>query len=125
MKPRASHPARKPRAAARSRSGRPATPRAPRAPSAPEAPVLPQVSSPPGVAPGLRDTGIEVIGHSAWGTHFCQLYETRQDLIDVLVPCFAAGLKHNEYCMWVTSPPLDADSFACALGRFRRSVVVC
>lgn len=54
----------------------------------------------------LRDSGIDVIGHVAWGTHFCQFYQTRQDLIDILVPYFKAGLENNEFCMWITSTPL-------------------
>jgi PAS domain S-box-containing protein len=54
----------------------------------------------------LRNSGIEVIGRVPWGTHFCQLYRTKQDLIDILVPYFKAGLENNEFCMWVTSEPL-------------------
>jgi len=54
----------------------------------------------------VRDTGIDVIGGAPWSTHFCQFYETKQDLVDILVPYFAAGLRNNEFCMWVTSPPL-------------------
>jgi PAS domain S-box-containing protein len=54
----------------------------------------------------LRNTGIEVIGQAPWGTHFCQFYQTQQDLIDILVPYFKAGLLANEFCMWITAPPL-------------------
>ncbi len=54
----------------------------------------------------LRDSGIDVIGDVPWGTHFCQFYQTKQDLIDILVPYFKAGLEGNEFCMWVTSEPL-------------------
>jgi PAS domain S-box-containing protein len=54
----------------------------------------------------LRDSGIDVIGSIPWGTHFCQFYKTKQDLIDILVPYFKAGLENNEFCMWVTSEPL-------------------
>jgi len=54
----------------------------------------------------LRNSGIDVIGGVPWGTHFCQFYQTKQDLIDILVPYFTAGLKGNEFCMWVTSEPL-------------------
>ena len=46
---------------------------------------------------GLRKTGIEVIGDVPWGTHFCQFYETKQDLLDVLVPYFkehTSGIVH-------------------------------
>jgi PAS domain S-box-containing protein len=54
----------------------------------------------------LRNSGIDVIGSVPWGTHFCQFYKTKQDLIDILVPYFKAGLVSNEFCMWVTSEPL-------------------
>jgi len=54
----------------------------------------------------LRNSGIDVIGGVPWGTHFCQFYQTKQDLIDILVPYFKAGLEDNEFCMWVTSEPL-------------------
>jgi PAS domain S-box-containing protein len=54
----------------------------------------------------LRNSGIDVIGGVPWGTHCCQFYKTKQDLIDILVPYFKAGLESNEFCMWVTSEPL-------------------
>jgi PAS domain S-box-containing protein len=38
-----------------------------------------------------------------WGTHFCHFYETKQDLLDTLVPYFKAGLESKEYCLWVVS----------------------
>jgi PAS domain S-box-containing protein len=53
-----------------------------------------------------RDSGIDVIGKIPWGTHLCQFYQTKQDLIDILVPYFTKGLASNEYCMWITSEPL-------------------
>jgi PAS domain S-box-containing protein len=53
-----------------------------------------------------RNSGIDVIGSVPWGTHFCQFYKTKQDLIDILVPYFKSGLDGNEFCMWVTSEPL-------------------
>jgi hypothetical protein len=53
-----------------------------------------------------RKTGIEIIGDIPWSTHLCQFYETPKDLTDILVPYFKAGLENNEFCMWVTSPPL-------------------
>jgi len=58
------------------------------------------------VEDGRRYSGIDVIGRVPWGTHFCQFYRTKQDLIDILVPYFKAGLENNEFCMWVTSEPL-------------------
>ena len=58
-------------------------------------------------AAGLRKFGIELVDAVPWGAHLCQFYESKQDLIDILVPYFAEGLRSNEFCMWVTSPPLE------------------
>ena len=57
----------------------------------------------------MRQSGIDFIGDVPWGTHFCQFYQTKEDLTDILVPYFKAGLENNEFCMWVTSSPLDAE----------------
>ncbi len=54
----------------------------------------------------LRQTGLDIIGDIPWGTHLCQFYRTREDLLDILVPYFRAGLENDEFCMWVTSEPL-------------------
>jgi hypothetical protein len=54
----------------------------------------------------LRKSGINFIGDVPWSSHFCQFYQTRQDLLDILVPYFKAGLENNEFCVWVTSAPL-------------------
>lgn len=53
-----------------------------------------------------RKTNISLIGEVPWGTHFCLFYDTKEDLIDTLIPYFKAGLENNEYCMWITSEPL-------------------
>ncbi|MBI4776208.1 MAG: MEDS domain-containing protein [Deltaproteobacteria bacterium] len=50
-----------------------------------------------------RSSGIPLIGDLPWGSHFCQFYQTKQDLLDVLIPYFKAGLENNELCVWVTS----------------------
>jgi PAS domain S-box-containing protein len=55
------------------------------------------------MATNLRKTGISVVGDTPWGTHFCHFYETKQDLLDTLVPYFKAGLESNEFCLWVIS----------------------
>jgi signal transduction histidine kinase len=54
----------------------------------------------------LRKTGISAVGDVPWGTHFCQFYQTKQDLLDLLIPYFIAGLEDNEFCLWITYPPL-------------------
>ncbi len=63
----------------------------------------------------IRHTGIGLVGDVPWGTHFCQFYQSQQDLLDILVPYFKAGLEDNEFCMWVTSEPLDASEARDAL----------
>src|ERR1700752_3626423 len=63
----------------------------------------------------LRDSGIRAIGEVPWGTHLCLFYETRRDLIEMLVPYFAAGLAANESCIGAVSEPLDDASAEQAL----------
>jgi hypothetical protein len=65
----------------------------------------------------VRYTGIPNIGDVPWGTHFCQFYQDKQDLIDILVSYFKAGLENNEVCMWVTSEPLGVEEAKAALAR--------
>ncbi len=55
----------------------------------------------------VRISGIDIIGPAPWGTHFCVFYQTKDDLLDILIPYFKVGLENNEYCMWVTSEPLN------------------
>jgi signal transduction histidine kinase len=50
--------------------------------------------------------GIVAVGDVPWGRHFCHFYQTKQDLLDLLIPYFIAGLENNEFCLWITYPPL-------------------
>jgi PAS domain S-box-containing protein len=63
----------------------------------------------------LRETGISVIGDVPWGTHFCYFYETKQDLLETLVPYFKAGLESKEFCVWVVPPHLSVEEAKRAL----------
>lgn len=54
----------------------------------------------------LTDTGLPFLEQATWGMHLCQFYETGQDLLDVQVPYFKAGLDNDELCLWITSEPL-------------------
>ena len=65
----------------------------------------------------LRNTGIEPVGEMPWGTHFCHFYETRDDLLETLLPFFKAGLEANEFCAWVVSEPLTEQEVWQALDR--------
>ena len=57
----------------------------------------------------VRKSGIDIVGDVPWETHFCQFYQTQEDLMENLVPYFRTGLENNELCIWVTSEPLDAE----------------
>ncbi|MEN4029024.1 MAG: MEDS domain-containing protein [Methanobacterium sp.] len=63
----------------------------------------------------LRKSGIDISGDVPWGTHFCQFFQTKEDLIDILIPYFKAGLENNEFCMWITAEPLLEDEAKNAL----------
>ena len=51
--------------------------------------------------------GSDFIGDVLWGSHVCQFYRTKEDLTDILVPYFEAGLKNNEFCLWITGELLN------------------
>jgi C4-dicarboxylate-specific signal transduction histidine kinase len=65
----------------------------------------------------LRKTGIGVVGDVPWGTHFFMFYETKEDLLDTLVPYFKAGLETGELCLWLVSEPLTEEEARHALGK--------
>jgi len=67
------------------------------------------------MAPVLRDTGLSLIGDMPWGTHVCLFYETKQDLLDTVIPFFKAGLASKEFCIWAVSEPLTIDEARTAL----------
>ena len=50
----------------------------------------------------LRKTGISVVGDRAWGIHLCLFYETKDDLLEMVLPYFKAGFESGEYCVWLT-----------------------
>jgi len=59
-----------------------------------------------GMTSKLRNTGIGPAGYRPWGTHFCNFYATKTDLVEMLVPYFKAGLENKEFCIWVLSKPV-------------------
>jgi PAS domain S-box-containing protein len=68
----------------------------------------------------LRKTGIEMVGDVPWGTHFCHFYETRKDMLDILIPYFKAGLENKEFCMWIVfdPPPTKQEARNALIGAF-------
>jgi hypothetical protein len=67
------------------------------------------------MATGLRKSGISFMGDMPWGAHFCSFYETKQDLLDTLVPYFAAGLANQEFCLWVLAEDVTEEEARAAL----------
>ena len=63
----------------------------------------------------LRKSGIDIVGDIPWGTHFCHFYETKDDLLDILIPYFKAGLENNEFCLWIIFPPRSEEEMKGAL----------
>lgn len=55
------------------------------------------------MASQLIDSGISVLGEMPFGTHFCSFYETKQDLLDILIPFFKSGLESNQFCLWIVA----------------------
>jgi DNA-binding CsgD family transcriptional regulator len=69
----------------------------------------------------LRQTGIDVLPEISWGAHFCTFYETKADLLDMVLPYFKVGLENNEFCIWVVSDPItegDAKQTLCRSDAF-------
>ena len=61
------------------------------------------------MATEMRKTGIDVVGDTPWGTHFCLFYETKEDLLHTLVSYCKAGLESQEFCLWVVAEPLTEE----------------
>jgi len=66
-----------------------------------------------------RPTGISAVGAMPWGTHFCHFYESKDDLVDILIPYFRAGLEANEFCIWILFDPIGDEE---AVQMLRRGV---
>ena len=67
------------------------------------------------MTPEMRKTGVDVVGDIPWGTHFCLFYETKADLLEVLVSYCKAGLENQEFCLWVVAEPLTSEDARRAL----------
>jgi C4-dicarboxylate-specific signal transduction histidine kinase len=68
------------------------------------------------MATEARMAGVDVVGDvAAWGAHFCLFYETKQDLLDTLIPYCKSGLEREEYCFWIVAEPLTIEEARAAL----------
>jgi len=51
----------------------------------------------------IRDSGIDIIGSIPWGTHIGQLYTSKEEIFDIMLPFIKQGLTDNELCVVVYS----------------------
>jgi len=70
----------------------------------------------------LRKTGISVVGDRAWGAHLCLFYDTKEDLLEMVVPYFKAGFESDEYCVWVIPDILTQEEAYTALRQILSSL---
>jgi PAS domain S-box-containing protein len=66
-----------------------------------------------------RKSGIEILGNVPWGTRICLFYRNPEELIDILATFFKAGLKGNEFCLWIAT---ESHSKEAAIKALKRSV---
>ncbi len=67
--------------------------------------------------PHLTDCGLPGVKHIPYGVHMCNFYRSTGELADALVPFFAAGLRANERCIWITAEPFPAQDAKAALAQ--------
>ena len=60
-------------------------------------------------------SGLQTVPHLQWGSHLAHFFGTGDELRDVLVPYFQAGLDNNERCLWVTGQAFNAEEVRSAL----------
>jgi hypothetical protein len=63
----------------------------------------------------MRKSALSVVGDVTWGSHFCQFYETKEDLLDILVPYFRAGLEKS---LWKSFSDYEA-AVDSVVGKYR------
>jgi hypothetical protein len=60
-------------------------------------------------------SGLQAVPHLRWGSHLAQFFGSGDELRDILVPYFKAGLENNERCLWVTGSGFNAEDARSAL----------
>ena len=60
-------------------------------------------------------SGLLTVPQLRWGSHLAHFFKAGDELRDVLVPYFKAGLDNNERCLWVTGQAFNAEQARSAL----------
>jgi PAS domain S-box-containing protein len=63
----------------------------------------------------LSPSGLQAVPYLQWGSHLTQFFGSGDELRDLLVPYFKAGLENNESCLWVTGAAFNAEAARSAL----------
>jgi len=61
-------------------------------------------------------SGLEIAPQLRWGSHLAHFFGAADELRDVLVPYFKAGLENHERCLWVTGRAFNTADARAALG---------
>lgn len=69
------------------------------------------------MATNLTSRILKVLQNMPTGTHLCHFYQTPQDMLDVLVPYFTAGLARNEKCLWIVDGAISVAQAREAMAR--------
>ena len=64
-------------------------------------------------------SGLQAVPFLQWGSHLTQFFAAGDELRDLLVPYFKAGLENNEGCLWVTGSAFNAEDARSALRAVR------
>jgi two-component sensor histidine kinase len=60
-------------------------------------------------------SGLQTAPYLQWGSHLAHFFGAGDELRDVLVPYFKAGLENNERCLWVTGRAFNVEQARSAL----------
>ena len=60
-------------------------------------------------------SGLQTAPRLPWGSHLAHFFRSGQELPELLVPYFKAGLENGEQCLWVTGEAFKADEARSAL----------
>lgn len=60
-------------------------------------------------------SGLKAVPQVQWGSHLAHFFGSGDELRDILLPYFKAGLENNERCLWVTGDAFTAEQARSAL----------
>ena len=62
------------------------------------------------INPVTRRVGIPGKKRVQWGEHLCAFFNTKTDLLNLVVPYIKAGLEDNEFCLWITEDNMEQEA---------------